>query len=126
MILVAALLAASSLGLSEPPVIGVACPHKPNITTCGRIGIAVWVTHPATAVSADLAGTQVRMHAGGLGGRGPTYWEGYVHISRSRLGLPVQWYGTKPVKFLRLHLVIDYPTLVARGTVRVQVRPGWG
>ena len=48
MILVATLLAASSLGLSEPPMIGVACPRTANITTCGRIGIAVWVTHPAS------------------------------------------------------------------------------
>jgi hypothetical protein len=126
MTFVAPLLAVLSLGLSETPMIGVACPRQPNITTCGRIGIAVWLKRPATAATADLAGATVRLHAGGFGGEGPAYWEGYVRLSRQRLGLPVQWYGTKPVRFLRLHLVIRYPARTARGTLRLQLRPGWG
>jgi hypothetical protein len=107
-------------------MIGVACPRQPNITTCGRIGIAVWLKRPAIAAIADLAGAHIRLHAGGFGGKRPTYWEGYVRRSRQQLGLPVQWYGTKPVKFLRLHLVIRYTARVAKVTVRLQLRPGWG
>ena len=126
MALLAALFLAASLGLAQPPMIGVACPRQPNLTTCGRIGIAVWLTHRATSATADLAGAHVRLHAGGFGGRGPKYWEGYVHLSRQRLGLPTRWYGTKPVKFLRLHLEIHYPTRVASVTIRLQLRPGWG
>jgi hypothetical protein len=124
-VFVAGLLTALSLGLSQEPMIGVACPG-PNVTTCGRIGIAVWLTRPAATVSAELAGVHVRLHAGGFGGQGPTYWEGYAHINRARLRLPVHWYGTKPVRVLRLHLAIRYPTRVATGTVRLQLRPGWG
>src|SRR5438876_9941970 len=96
-IFVAGLFTALSLGLSQEPMIGVACPG-PNVTTCGRIGIAVWLTRPATTVSAELAGVRVRLHAGGLGGQRPKYWEGYIHLSRARLRLPVHWYGTKPVR----------------------------
>jgi hypothetical protein len=124
-VFVAGFLAALSLGLSQEPMIGVACPG-PNLTTCGRIGIAVWLTRPAASVSAQLAGARVRLHAGGFGGQGPTYWEGYVHISRERLRLPVYWEGAKPVRILTLHLTIRYPVRVATGTVRLQPRPGWG
>src|SRR5690242_12228789 len=126
MVFAAAVFAATSVGLAQTPMIGVACRGQPNITTCGRIGVAVWLTHRATSATADLAGAHIRLHAGGFGGRGPRYWEGYVHISRQKLALPARWYGTKPVKFLRLHLVIHYPTRTARGTLRLQLRPGWG
>src|SRR5437870_4977306 len=112
MVAVAGFLAALSLGLYQEPMIGVACPG-PNVTTCGRIGVAVWLTRPATAVTAELAGARVRMHAGGFGGQGPTYWEGYVHISPARLRLPAHWYGTKPVRILSLRLTIRYPARVA-------------
>ena len=115
MTIVAAVLAALPLRLSEPPMIGA---RQPNITTCGRIGIAVWLKRPAIAAIADLAGAHIRLHAGGFGGKRPTYWEGYVRRSRQQLGLPV--------KFLRLHLVIRYTARVAKVTVRLQLRPGWG
>jgi hypothetical protein len=122
---VAGLIAAVSLGLSQQPMIGVAC-SGPNVTACGRIGIAVWLKRPATTVDAALAGVKVRLHAGGFGGQAPTYWEGYAHVSRARLRLPVQWYGTRPVRVMRLHLAIRYAALLATGSVRLRLRPGWG
>jgi hypothetical protein len=121
----AGLLAALSLGLSQEPMIGVACPG-PNVTTCGRVGIAIWLTRPARGVTAELAGARVRLHAGGFGGQGPTYWEGYARISQARLRLPVRWYGAKPVRVLNVQLSIRYRMRVASGTVRLQLRPGWG
>jgi hypothetical protein len=60
------------------------------------------------------------------GGQGPKYWEGFVHIDRHRLGLPVYWYGNKPVRFLVLHMTIRYPNGTARGAVSIQLLPGWG
>lgn len=116
----------STLGLAQPPTIGVACRGLPNLTTCGRIGIAVWLKRPARGVDAALSGAHVHLHAGGFGGTGPTYWEGYVHIDRRRLGLPRQWYGTKPVRFLMLHLTVRYAGGTRSGSVCVQLRPGWG
>jgi hypothetical protein len=123
---IAGLLAVLSLGLAREPVAGVACP-QPNVTTCGRIGVAIWLTRPATTVEAELAGVPVRLHPKAnlatLEKRG--YWEGYVHISPSRLRLPVYWEGN-PARFVKLQVTIRYPTRVATGTVRLQLRPGWG
>jgi len=125
MVVVAAFLASLSLGLSEPPYLGVAC-SGPQVTTCGRIGVAVWLTTRALGVDAEVSGARVRLHAGGLGGRGPAYWQGFVRVDRHQLGLPVYWYGTKPVKTLTLKLRIRYPMRVAVGSVRVRLHPGWG
>jgi hypothetical protein len=121
----AALLAAASLGLAQAPYVGVAC-RGPNVTTCGRIGIAVWLKRPALGVDAELVSVNVRMHAGGLGGRGPKYWQGFVHIDRRRLGLPVHWDGASPSKVLPLRLKIHYRNGTVRGAVRVMLHPGWG
>jgi hypothetical protein len=120
-----ALLSGIALALAQPPLVGVACP-TPNVTTCGRLGIAVWLERPARGATAELAGARVRLHAGGLGGRGPTYWEGYVRIDPKRLGLPPRWYGSAPARTLVVRLAIRYPRGTARGAVRVRVRPGWG
>lgn len=114
------------LGLAQSPYVGVACPHVLNLTTCGRIGIAVWFKRPAQRVDAVLVGAHVRLHAGGLGGKGPTYWQGYVHIGRRRLGLPRQWFGDKPVRFLLLRLTVRDMTGIRSGSVRVRLHPGWG
>ena len=114
---------ALSLGLAQPPSLGVV---GGNVTTRGRIGISISLKHPALGSSAELVGRKVRLHQGGLAGRGPTVWQGYVHIDRHRLGLPTWWDGSKPVRYLVLHLTIHYPTGTAEGAVRVQLRPGWG
>jgi hypothetical protein len=123
---IAGLLAVLSLGLAREPVVGVAC-SQPNVTTCGRIGVAIWLTRPATTVRAELAGVPVRLrprvNGATLDKRG--YWEGFVHIAPARLRLPTYWEGN-PARFVKLHLTIRYPTRVATGTVRLQLRPGWG
>ena len=124
MVQVAAMIAASTLGLARPPYIGVACRRVPNLTTCGRIGIGVWLKRPARGVDAALSRAHVRLHAGGFGGTGPTYWEGYVRVRKR--DLPRGWYGGDPPFFLRLRINLRYPTGTARGTVRVLLHPGWG
>ena len=126
MLAIAALVAAGSLGLAQPPSMGVACPGQPNVTTCGRVGIGVWLRHPATGVEATVAGVRVKLHAGGFGGTGPTYWEGYPHLDLPRLGLPRVWLGDRPVEVLKLRLVVRYPHRVAADTVGVRLRSGWG
>src|SRR5438132_3856145 len=118
-----AVLAALALGLARAPYVGVAC-HAPNSTVCNRVGIAIWLRRPALAATAVLGGRRVRLHPGGLGGRGPTYWEGYVRVRKR--DLPRGWYGGEPPFFLRLRINLRYPTGTARGTVRVLLHPGWG
>jgi hypothetical protein len=123
MVYLVALLSAVPLGLAQPPSLGVV---GGNVTTGGRIGISITLKRPALGADAELVGRKVRLHQGGLAGRGPTVWEGYVHIDRHRLGLPAWWDGSKPVRYLVLHLKIHYPTGTAEGAVRVQLLPGWG
>jgi hypothetical protein len=117
---------AVGLGLAQPPSLGVACPNAGNVTTCGRIGISITLQRPALGANAELVRKNVRLHQGGFAGRGPTVWQGYVHIDRHRLGLPAWWDGSKPVRYLVLHLKIHYAAGTAEGAVRVRLLPGWG
>src|ERR1700730_15641383 len=82
-----------NLGLAQPPFLGVSC-SVANSTSCGRVGIAVWVKEGATRIAAQLAGATVRLDAPPRI-RGRTYWQGFVHLNLRRLGLPGQWYGSK-------------------------------
>lgn len=120
----AALLTAFSLGLglSRDPYIGVAC-SQANSTTCGRVGIAVWLARRhAIRVDATLAGARVRLSPPKtIGG----FWVGYVHLPLQTMGVPKSWYGT-PEKRLTLMLRIHYASGWRTGTLRVPLRPGWG
>lgn len=117
----ATLLAAASLGLglAREPYVGVAC-HAPNSTLCGRVGIAVWLARRhAVRVDATLAGARVRLQPPSQVG---AFWHGFVH---RRLGLPTSWDGSPP-KSPVLRLRIAYGDGVRVGTMRVELRPGWG
>ena len=96
------------------------------MTTGGRIGISITLKRSALEASAELVGRKVQLHQGGFAGRGPTVWQGYVHIGRHRLGLPAWWDGSKPFRYLVLHLKIHYATGTTEGAVRVRLLPGWG
>ena len=115
----------TGLGLSAAPYLGISCPTA-NSTACGRVGVSVSLQRPAVTVTASVKSHRVQLREGGLAGSGPTHWQGYVHLSKNQLALPASWYGTKPVRFLRLDLTIHYPTRTAKGFVRVQLHPGWG
>ena len=115
----------SSVLATQEPMIGIACPVG-NRTTCGRVGIAVWLIRPASSVTATISGTNVRLHAGGFGGQGPTYWEGYTHLASSTLNLPAYWEGSKPTRYLPVHLTINSGTGKAMGSLKLFLRPGWG
>ena len=120
----AALLSVLSLGLglSRGPYTGVAC-SQANSTTCGRVGIAVWLgPRPASRVEATLAGIHVRLTppAAATG-----FWVGFVHLPLRSMGLPESWAGA-PAKRLTLELRIHYPAGWRKGRLRVQLRPGWG
>ena len=122
MLSLAALAASTVLGLLQPPYLGIACPG-PNTTTCGRVGIAVWLRGPARRADASLAGVTVRLHDDGLAGQ---YWTGYATLPPGRLGLPPRWYGTKPTKWLLLRLTIRRADGTTRGAVRSFLPAGFG
>jgi hypothetical protein len=122
MLSLAAMAASTVLGLLQPPYLGIACPG-PNTTTCGRVGIAVWLRGPARRVDATIAGVTVRLHDDGLAGQ---YWTGYATLPLGRLGLPPHWYGSKPTKWLLLRLAIRRANGTARGAVRAFLHAGFG
>jgi hypothetical protein len=110
------------LGLSRDPYIGVACPHA-NSTTCGRVGIAVWLARRhAIRIDATLAGAHVRLIPPRQVG---SFWLGYVRLPLERLGVPAHWEGNPP-KRLRLTLRIRYGSGLRSGTLRLELSPGWG
>jgi hypothetical protein len=102
------------LGLTREPYLGVAC-RAPNTTTCGRIGIAVWLTRAPISVDAAVAGKTVR-----LSRTGAPYLSAYIHAD---IGLPPFWTGSRTMS---LRLVIRDPHRTVRGTIRVTLHPGWG
>jgi hypothetical protein len=110
------------LGLLQPPYLGIACPG-PNTTTCGRVGIAVWLHGPARRVDASLAGVTVRLHDDGLAGQ---YRTGYATLPPGPLGLPLRWYGTKPPKWLLLRGTIRRADGTTGGAVRSFLHAGLG
>lgn len=120
----AAILAALSLGLglSRDPYLGVAC-HQANSTTCGRVGVAVWLARRhAIRIDATLAGAHVRLAPPKAVG---DFWVGFVHLPLRAMGLPASWEGT-PEKLLTLGLRIRYPSGWRTGTLRLLLHAGWG
>jgi hypothetical protein len=120
----AAMLSAFSLGLglARDPYIGVAC-HQPNSTTCGRVGIAVWLARPhAVRVDATLAGAHARLTPpSAVGG----FWVGFVRLPLRTMGLPSSWAGAPPER-LTLIVRIRYPSGWGSGTLRLYLHSGWG
>jgi hypothetical protein len=110
------------LGLARTPYLGVAC-HQPSSTTCGRVGIAVWVRGRATAVQATVRGASVRLQRE-TWANGETRWIGYVHLRLRVMGIPAGWTG--PAKRLLLRLRVRRGGIWRVGAVPVLLSPGWG
>jgi hypothetical protein len=53
---------ASRLVLPRQPYLGVACATA-NSIACDRVGVAVWLSKPATHLSVTVAGQPIAMHA---------------------------------------------------------------
>ncbi len=119
--------------LRREPDLGVAC-AKANSIACDRVGLAIWLKRAAARVTATINGQALRLHAGGLGGRGPTYWEGY----RQHAGLlagPLKvtpdrgryfWQGSHP-KDARVAITIERPYgSTDEASLSVPLRAGWG
>ncbi len=124
---------AATAFLRRDPYVGVSCP-QPNSIACDRVGLAVWMRAPAAGVTAEIDGRPLRLHAGGLGGQGPTYWEGYLQPAGPLAG-PLKigpddggtWWAGQAPKNARVLLRISRPGGAIDTTrLSVNVSPGWG
>jgi hypothetical protein len=111
------------LGLARQPYIGVACPGADN-TSCGRVGIAVWLQTDADEIDATIRHHHVHLKPPATRSPGG-FWVGFVHLPLRTMGLPASWEGT-PAKTLSVRLRIRRRAVWKRGTLSVGLSPGWG
>ncbi len=119
--------------LRRDPQLGVAC-SKANSIACDRVGVGVWLKQPAKRVTATINGRALLLHAGGLGGRGPRYWEGYLKpagLIRGPLKVTPDrgryyWQGTHPKDARVLIAIRRADGSTDRSSVTVALAAGWG
>ena len=116
--------ARSPLHFGRAPYVGVSCP-APNVTTCGRVGVAVWLARPgASDVVVSLAGVQARLGPPPKGAPLPS-WRTFVRLPLAAMGLPGHWDG-QPYKALTLRVRARYGRQWLSRTMVVPLNTGWG
>jgi hypothetical protein len=106
------------LQFTNQPYLGIAC--RTGGVACGRIGIAVWLSKPASSVSATLFDQTIRLTSkrGGSGTyRYRRFWTGFVDADPAR---------AKPMRHYRLRVEATVAGVRARAEKRVLLSPGWG
>ena len=105
--------------------------RRPNSVACDRVGLAVWLRHPARGVEAEIDGRRfalddekwssgARMFAGFLE-RAGLRGDGALGV-----GGAATWHGDPPVR-ARVRLWIRHEGgRPLTTTVRVPLHPGWG
>lgn len=99
--------------------VGVAC-HSG--TSCGRIGVQIWIARPADAVQVTLFGRPAALHSRGYfayrGGSSGWVWMGFVHVPASRY-TPGSWGH-------RLGVTVRRGGASGSTHLSVFLSPGWG
>jgi hypothetical protein len=131
--------AAPSAVFTQEPYMGVRCPIA-NSITCDRIGLAIWLRHPAVHVTASIAGQPLVLDWFGDERRvGPlparTELDGYLQPAHITTVLGVRpdssgmWYGdtraTWPSPLVRLWITFADGKRVTT-QLRVNLSAGWG
>jgi hypothetical protein len=119
--------------LTRSPYMGVAC-GRANSIACDRVGLAVWLKRPAILVTATIDRRVLLLHAGGFGGRGPSYWEGYLQPAGLLAGpLAVTpdrgrfyWRGGHPQDARVVLAVRGRDDVTKRTSLRLGLHAGWG
>ncbi len=132
----AALVAAARV-LSQTPYLGVSCPPVGNSIACDRVGLAINLRRPATAVTASVAGWLLPLTDRGdvpaVRGLPRTEFDGFLqpagivhHLHVIPDGGPNFWYGSKqPQVDIRLLINYGHADLVTTETT-VVLSTGWG
>jgi len=130
---------APSAVLTQQPYLGVRCPVA-NSIACDRVGLAVWLRHPAVHVTGSIAGQPLLLDWFGDHHRvGPlparTALDGYLQPAHITTILGVHpdshgmWYGDAraawPAPLVRLWITLADGKRVTTA-VRVALNTGWG
>jgi hypothetical protein len=129
--------------LARDPYMGVSC-GIPNSIACDRVGLSVWLRHPAVGVTATIAGAPVKLDdrqwSGPRRHGRRTLFAGFLHpagiIGRLHVtpdpGSPTTWEANSAVPAVspppaNVRLRIDYGHgLVVATQIRVELHAGWG
>jgi hypothetical protein len=127
---------AASVVFAQDPSMGVAC-HVPNWIGCDRVGLAVWLRHPAIAVTATIAGAPLALNnpmwSGPSHNGERTMFAGFLQPAGLTTRLHVvpesgtqTWLGSKqPIPTVRFR--IDYGRgMIVLTREAVGLRAGWG
>ena len=131
-------LVAPAVVFTQDPYMGVRCP-QPNSIVCDRVGLAVWLRHPAAHVSATIAGQPLTLdwfgderQVGPVPARSEL--DGYLqpaHLT-TLLGVrpdrPGMWFcctASQPSPLVRLWITFADGSRV-RTELPVPLSPGWG
>lgn len=128
--------AAPAALLAKAPYMGVAC-HVANLISCDRVGLAVWLRHPALRVTATLAGRRFALD--------DALWSGPRRAGRRKLfagflqpaGIVTRlhvrtpggrfWSGSPAPPPAQVRLRVDYGGgRVLTTRVAVDLSTGWG
>jgi len=118
--------------LRRTPYLGVACPQAHSIA-CDRVGLAVWLKRSAASVAAKINGQSLRLRAGRLDGRRPTY-TGYLQPAGLLHGplevtpdrSPYFWQGSHPKDARVLLQIRRSDGSMDTASLTVPLRAGWG
>lgn len=124
--------------LAQAPYMGVSCPVA-NSIACDRVGLAVWLRHPATSVTATIAGRLLNLDdptwAPGHPRHGArTAFTGFLQPAGIVSNLHVstdagsdRWYGSRfPVPPLVQLRILNPSGKTITTQLRVDLSPGWG
>jgi hypothetical protein len=127
---------AAAVVFAQDASMGVAC-HVPNWIGCDRVGLAVWLRHPAIAVTATIAGVPLALNN--------PEWSGPAHNGRRTMfagflqpaGLTTRlhvvpepgtqtWLGSnQPIPTVRFRIDYGHGKIVLTREA-VGLRAGWG
>jgi hypothetical protein len=111
-----------ALRLRRSPYLGLAC-NRAAVHQCDRVGLAVWLAHPATGVTAVADGVSVRLrtHSGSTGSyRRHVFWQGFFRDPRA------PWLADRS-RSIPIRVRVTAPDgSVSAGTRTVHVSEGYG
>lgn len=123
--------------LARQPYMGVAC-RWPNLVSCDRVGLAVWLKRPAESVTATVSRQPLTLKPAGIPapplGQREAMFTGFLQkpgllkiLGEKLLGPPGAGYAFLSQPSLKVRLQVDYGHgQLVTTTTETSLEPGWG